>query len=135
VPGRGNQTEMPRAALPRSSDSAPAIIMLIALGISTLFVAVQIGFALTFAPLMISLFTQKGLELPLMLSWAQALGPIGIFLVLAVLDALIFVLCAWASRRYWVGLLFMPPAIYLATTFVLFIGLVGGSAAVGLVAS
>jgi hypothetical protein len=124
---------MPRAALPRSGDSALAIIMLIALGISTLFVAVQIGFALTFAPLMLSLYEQKGIELPLMLAWAQALGPVGIFVVLSVLDALIFALCAWASRRYWVGLLFVPPAIYLAITFVLFIGLVGGSSAASLV--
>ncbi len=133
MPGRGNQTEMPRAALPRSGDNASAIIMLIALGVSTLFVAVQITFALTFAPLMLSLYAEKGLVPPLMLALAQTLGPLGIFAVLSVLDVLIFALCVWASRRYWVGLLFMPPAIYLATTFVLFIGLVGGSAAASLV--
>jgi hypothetical protein len=124
---------MPRAALPRSGDSAPAIIMLIALGIASVFVAVQIGFALTFAPLMLSLFERGGLELPFMLVWAQALGPVGIFLVLSVIDVLVFAVCAWVSRRYWVGLLFLPAAIYLAITFALFIGLLGGSAAAGLV--
>jgi hypothetical protein len=124
---------MPRAALPRSGESASAIIMMIALGVSALFVAVQIVFALTFAPLMISLFEQKGLELPLMLSWAQVLGPIGIFLVIAVLDGLIFALCVWASKRFWIGLLFMPPAFYLGMTFVLFIGFTGGPAAAALV--
>lgn len=107
--------------------------MLIALGVASVFVAIQIGFALTFAPLMISLFEREGLELPFVQMWAQSLGPMGIFLVLSVIDVLVFGLCAWVSRRYWVGLLFLPAAIYLAITFALFIGLLGGSAAAGLV--
>ena len=133
MPGRGNQTEMPRAALPRSGDSAPAIIMLVALGLSTVFIAIQIGVALTFAPLMLSLFAEKGLELPFMLVWAKTLGPVGIFAVLSVIDLLVFAGCVWSSRRSWIGILFFPPVIYVGSTFLLFIGLVGGSAAVGLV--
>jgi hypothetical protein len=124
---------MPRAALPRSGDSGPAIVMLIAFGVASLFVAVQIGFALTFSPLMLSLFVRAGLDLPFTLVWAQALGPLGIFAVLGILDAIIFALCVWASRRFWVGLLFLPPALYVVITFALFIGLMGGSAAAGLV--
>lgn len=107
--------------------------MLIAFGVASLFVAVQIGFALTFSPLMLSLFVRAGLDLPFTLVWAQALGPLGIFAVLGILDAIIFALCVWASRRFWVGLLFLPPALYVVITFALFIGLMGGSAAAGLV--
>jgi hypothetical protein len=107
--------------------------MLIALGVASVFVAVQIGFALTFATLMLSLYERAGIALPFMLAWANVLGPVGIFLVLSVIDVVVFALCAWVSRRYWVGLLFLPAAIYLAITFALFIGLLGGSAAVGLV--
>ncbi len=131
--GRGSQTQMPRAALPRSGDSGDAIIMLIAFGVASLFVAVQIGFAIAFTPVMLALFSNAGLPLPPLLAAAQGIGPLGIFFVLAVLDAVVFGVCAWAARRYWVGLLFLPPAIYLATTFALFIGLLGGSAAAALI--
>ena len=130
--GRGSQTKMPRAALPRSGDSGDAIIMLVAFGVSSLFVAVQIGFAIAFTPVMLALFDRAGLPLPTLLAIAEGVGPLGIFFVLAVFDAVVFAVCVWAARRYWVGLLFLPPAIYLATTFALFIGLVGGPAAAAL---
>jgi len=94
---------MPRAALPRSGESGDAIIMLVAFGVASLFVAVQIGFAIVFTPVMIAVFNSAGTTLTPALEVAQSLG-------------------------YWIGLLFLPPAIYLATTFLLFIGLVGGSA-------
>jgi len=131
--GRGEQTKMPRAALPRSGESGETIIMLAAIGVASLFVAVQIGFVVTFAPVMFGLFDQAGLELPSVLSLVQSLGPLGVIAILGVADAAIFVLCAMAARRYWVGLLFVPPAIYLATTFALFMGFLGGSAAATLV--
>jgi hypothetical protein len=124
---------MPRAALPRSGDSGDAIIMFIALAVSFLFVALQIGFALSFSPLMLGLFTRAGVDPPILLLWARTLGPVGILAVLSAFDMTVFALCVLASRRYWVGLLFLPPAIYVASTFALFIGLLGGSAAAALV--
>ncbi len=123
---------MPRAALPRSGDSGDTIIMLAAFGVSSLFVAVQIAFAIAFAPIMIGLYEQAGLELPSLLAFAQALGPLGIIVVLGVLDAAVFALCALGARKYWIGLLFVPPAIYVATTFILFLAFLSGSAAVTL---
>jgi len=131
--GRGEQTKMPRAALPRSGESGEAIIMLAAVGVASLFVAVQIGFVVTFTPVMLGLFEQAGLQLPSVLSLVQSLGPLGVIAVLGIADVVIFALCAMAARRYWVGLLFVPPAIYLATTFALFMGFLGGSAAAALV--
>lgn len=131
--GRGLQTQMPRAALPRSGESGDAIIMLVAFGTAALFVVVQIGFAIFFTPIMVALYARAGVAMPAFLDTAATLGPIGIFFALAVLDALVFALCVWLARRYWVGLLFAPPAVYLATTFGLFIGLVGAPAAEALV--
>jgi len=132
VEGRGSQTKMPRAALPRSGQSGDAIVMLVSVGVASLFAAVQIAFAVSFTPLMLALYERAGQPLPGMLSLAQALGPFGIVFSLLVLDAVIFVLCVWAARRWWVGLLFAPPAIYVATTFGLFIGMLGGTAAAAL---
>ncbi len=129
MPTTANQTTPPRAGMPRSGERSEAVVFWIAFGVSSLFVAVQIGFAITFVPVMLGLFQGAGLELPPMLALAQSLGPIGIFVALGVFDAIVYALCAWAARKYWVGLLFLPPAIYLASTFGLFIGLVGGSAA------
>ena len=51
---------------------------------------------------------------------------------LGVLDAAVFALCALGARKYWIGLLFVPPAIYVATTFILFLAFLSGSAAVTL---
>jgi len=133
VEGRGEQTKMPRAALPRSGQSGEAIIMLAAFGVSSLFVAVQIGFVVTVAPIVIGLYERAGLELPSWLAFAESLGPLGIIVVLGVLDALVFGVCVLAARKYWVGLLFVPPAIYLATTLALFTAFLGGSAAATLV--
>lgn len=132
--GRGVQTKMPRSALPRSGESGDAIVMLVAFGVSALFVAVQIGFTITFVPLMLALYERANVALPGLLALAQALGPVGIFFSLAIFDIAVFMLCTWAARRWWIGLLFAPPAFYLATTFGLFIGLVGGSAAAALAA-
>lgn len=132
MPGRGTQTQMPRAALPRTGENADAYILWTAFGIASLFVAIQMGFATTFTPVMLGWFTKAGLELPALLALAKTLGPFGIVAVLSAIDLTVFVACAWAARRYWVGLLFVPPAIYLAITLLLFIGLLGGSAAVGL---
>lgn len=133
VEGRGVQTKMPRAALPRSGESGDAIIMLVALGVSFLFVVVQIGFTVTAVPILLDLHERAGLGLPSMLSLAQALGPFGILATLSIFDIAVFTLCALLARRYWIGLLFVPPAIYLATIFALFIGFLGGSAATALV--
>jgi hypothetical protein len=124
---------MPRAALPRSGDSGEAIIMLAAVGLASLFVVVQIASAIAFAPIMIGLYEQAGLELPSLLALAQTLGPLGVVVVLGALDAVVFLICVLAARKYWVGLLFAPPAIYMATTFALFLAFLGGSAATALV--
>lgn len=131
--GRGEQTKMPRAALPRSGASGDTIIMLVALGVSFLFVVVQVGFAITFTPLMLDLHRRAALELPALLAVADSLGPLGIIFALSVFDIAVFAICAFLARRHWVGLLFVPPAIYLATTFALFIGFLGGTAAAALV--
>jgi hypothetical protein len=82
---------------------------------------------------MLGLFTRAGVDPPILLLWARTLGPVGILAVLSAFDMTVFALCVLASRRYWVGLLFLPPAIYVASTFALFIGLLGGSAAAALV--
>lgn len=132
--GRGVQTKMPRAALPRSGESGDAIIMLVATGVGMLFAAVQIAFAMTLTPLMIALYERAQIPLPRLLSVADSLGVVWLFVVLAVLDTAVFFLCVWLAKRYWIGLLFAPPMIYVATTFGLFIGLVGGSAAAALAA-
>jgi len=124
---------MPRAALPRSGESGDTIIMLVAFGVSSLFVAVQVAVAIAFAPIMIGLYEQAGLDLPSMLAAAQTLGPLGIIVVLGAFDAFVFVMCALGARKYWIGLLFLPPAVYLATTFLLFLAFLSGAAGATLV--
>ena len=132
MPGRGTQTQMPRAALPRTGENADAYIFWTAFGIASLFVAVQMGFATTFTPFMLGLFARAGTALTPLLSFAKTVGPLGIVVALSAIDLAIFFACVWAAKRSWIGLLFVPGAVYLAITLALFIIMVSGAASVGL---
>ncbi len=120
---------MPRAALPKR-DRTEDIVFWIAFGVSTLFVIAQVAFAIAFVPVMLYAYETAGLELPWLLSAADVLGPFGIVAVLSIADALIFALFAMAARRYWEGLLFIPPLLYLLGAFALFVSGLAGAAVI-----
>ena len=60
----------------------------------------------------------SGQALPAGLRLAHAIGPFGLFALFSIGDALVFALFAWFAKRYWIGLLFVPPILYLAGGFV-----------------
>jgi len=108
---------MPRPALPDGTPSNFAVVFWLAFGISTLLVAGQIAFIMTLTPIVVRLAERASATLPPLLAAGAALGPFGLFIVFAVGDALIFAAFAWLARRYWIGLLFVPPILYLAGAF------------------
>ena len=114
---RGQQTDAPRTGLPRRAPSRFDVVFWIAFGVSTLLVVGQVAFILSFTPVVIHLAQASGATVPAALAVAKALGPLGLFLLFTLGDALIFALFAWFGRRYWVGLLFVPPILYLAGGF------------------
>lgn len=120
---------MPRPALLRRGATVDPVFW-IAFAVSTLFVAAQIAFTVAFVPVMLFAYREAGLELPWLLGVADALGPLGIIFTLAILDALVFAVFAWASKRYWLGLLFIPPLLYLLAAFVLFASGFSGTEAI-----
>jgi hypothetical protein len=77
----------------------------------------QIAFILTFTPVVLAIAAESSTALPAGLQLASDLGALGLFAVLAIGDALVFALFVWFARRYWVGLLFVPPILYLAGAF------------------
>ncbi|MDZ4168310.1 MAG: hypothetical protein U1E26_01455 [Coriobacteriia bacterium] len=111
---------MPRAGLLRASATHDPVFW-IALAISMLCAAVQIAFAVVFVPVMLFAYGEAGTELPQLFAMADTLGPAGIIVLLGVIDALIFAVFVGASRRYWLGLLFVPPLLYMLGAFVLLI--------------
>ncbi len=117
VEERGQQTEAPRTGLPRRTPSRFAVIFWIAFVVSMLLVVGQIAFVLSFTPVALRLVEAAGSALPMGLRLARDLGPFGLLLVFSVGDAAVFSLFAWFARRYWVGLLFVPPILYLAGAF------------------
>jgi len=117
VEERGLQTEAPRVGLPRTTPSSFGVVFWIAFAVSTLLVAGQIGFVLSFTPVAVRVAATTGTALPPGLQLASDLWPFGLFAVLAVGDALVFALFAWFARRYWIGLLFVPSILYLAGAF------------------
>lgn len=120
---------MPRGTLLRKGISVDPVFW-IAFAISTLFVVAQIAFAVAFVPVMLYVYETAGLDVPWLLSVADTLGVIGIPLVLGVVNALVFAVFVWAARRWWLGLLFVPPLFYLLGAFVLFASGVSGAAVV-----
>jgi len=114
---RGQQSQAPRSGLPRNTPSRFDVVFWIAFGVSTLMVVGQVTFILSFTPIVLHLAASSGITLPAALAFASAIGPVGLFLLFAVGDALMFALFAWFGRRYWVGLLFVPPLLYLAGAF------------------
>lgn len=124
-----NRLGMPRGTLLRSGrDNDP--VVWIAFGVSTLFVIAQIAFAVAYVPVMLFAYETAGLELPWLLAAADALGVVGIPLFLAVVDAIVFAVFVLAARRYWMGLVFVPPLLYLLAAFVLFASGISGAAVV-----
>lgn len=113
----GRQARMPRYALPSQTPSVYAVVFWVAFGVSTLLVAGQIAFILSITPAVVHAAEKAAVELPVLLSLAQFMGPIGLFLTFAIGDALVFAGFAYLARRYWIGLLFVPPILYLAGAF------------------
>lgn len=124
-----NRLGMPRGTLLRSGrDNDP--VFWIAFGVSTLFVIAQIAFAVAYVPVMLFAYETAGLELPWLLAAADALGVVGIPLFLGIVDAIVFAVFVLAARRYWMGLVFVPPLLYLLAAFVLFASGISGAAVV-----
>jgi hypothetical protein len=116
VEDRGQQTAAPRIGLPRKTPSRFAVVFWIAFAVSTLLVIGQIAFILSFTPVALRLAEQSG-QVPDVLAIARALGPVGLFALFAIGDAVVFAAAAWLAKRYWVGLLFVPCILYLAGAF------------------
>ena len=114
---RGQQTDAPRIGLPRKTPSRFDVVFWIAFGVSTLLVIGQVAFILSFTPVVLGLAHRSGTVVPHALSIAGSLGPIGLFLLISIGDALVFAVFTWFARRYWIGLLFVPPILYLAGGF------------------
>lgn len=114
---RGQQTEAPRVGLPRTLPTRFDVVFWIAFAVSTLLVVGQIGFILTFTPVVVRMAETAGRTLPPALQFASDLWPLGLFALFAIGDALVFALFAWFARRYWIGLLFVPSILYLAGAF------------------
>lgn len=124
-----NRLGMPRGTLLRSGrDTDP--VFWIAFGVSTLFVIAQIAFAVAYVPVMLFAYETAELELPWLLAAADALGVVGIPFFLGILDAMVFAVFVLAARRYWMGLVFVPPLLYLLGAFVLFASGISGAAVV-----
>lgn len=105
-------TGMPRSALPRDPDGAEGVIWGLAIGIAALFAVGQIATVLAMAPGAVA-FYRGAATAPGMVSVASTLGWPGILLGLVLLDTAILGLCLWLARRYWVGIAFLPPVLYL----------------------
>ena len=117
MPDSANQARMPRLALPTATPSSFAVVFWVAFGVSTVLVIGQIAFIMSLTPAVLRIAEQSSAGLPPLLAAASSLGPIGIFLFFAIGDALLFLVFALFAHRYWIGLLFVPPLLYLAGAF------------------
>jgi len=117
VEDRGQQTEPPRVGLPRATPTRFDVVFWIAFAVSTVLVVGQVSFILSFTPIVLRMAHESGAVLPAGLRFAQTAGPVALFALFSISDALVFALFAWFAKRYWIGLLFVPSILYLAGGF------------------
>lgn len=117
MPDTHKQSQMPRAALPSGTPSSFAVVFWVAFGVSTILVVGQIAFIMSLTPVVLGIAERTGTALPPLLSLASSMGALGLFLFFAIGDALLFLVFALLARRYWIGLLFVPPILYLSGAF------------------
>lgn len=122
-------TGMPRGPHVRT-ERTEAVVFWIAFGISALFGIAQVAFAVAFVPVMLYAYETAGMSMPGLLSFADALGPFGIVAVFSVLDIGTFAVFVGAARKYWQGLLFIPPLMYLLFTLAMLASGVSGAAVI-----
>lgn len=111
---------MPRSSLMQSYQDADAMTVFIAQGIALFFTLSELAFTLAFVPAILRVYENQGIELPAVLQFASFLDWWGLSIVVLSLNALIFWLCAWAAQKYWVGIVYVPPVIYLGLSSGLF---------------
>lgn len=121
------RTGIPRAGLPRD-DRTVGIVFWIGFGVSALFIAAQLVFVIGYVPVMLYAYDDAGLKIPALLALGGALGPLWTPVVLGAFDVALFAAFAQAARRYWIGLLFIPPLLYLLMAFVVFASGISGAA-------
>ena len=104
---------MPRSSLPSDVPSAFASVFGIAFGVCSVLALMQIGMIATLAHHVLSQVSQgTGTVSASSLFWASLLGgPLG-WLLFGLADAIVFAVCAGLAKRYWLGLLFIPPVLF-----------------------
>lgn len=118
---RGRQNEAPRAGLPARAANAEGVILWTALVVAGVFAMGQIFSVITVAPVMFNIFRDSSAALPPLLKLAGTLGPLGIIVSLGILDIALFAGFAALARKYWIGMLFVPPMLYMGMAAVLFV--------------
>lgn len=122
---RGRQTDMPRASLPRDHRRAESVIWGLAIALAIVFALGQVLTVLAAAPAVVAFHAEAG-DTPAFVSWAARIGPVGLGAVLGIIDAVVLAGCLWLARRYWIGIAFLPPVLYLGIGSVVLWLLVSG---------
>ena len=110
---RGSQTQAPRAALPQDPGPTSILVWIAAAVLAAIFALGQIATVLAAAPAAIAYYAGAGAELTGFVAFVDSIGPVLFGMLLVVVDAVIFALCAWLGRKTWIGFAFLPPVLYL----------------------
>lgn len=113
VEGRGNQTEAPRAVMPKFGTS-DSVIWGVAIAIAALFAAGQIFTVLAAAPASVAFHREVG-QIPWFVGAIERIGWLGIIAGLGAFDAAVLAGFIWLARRHWIGFAFIPPIMYLGS--------------------
>lgn len=107
---------MPRSSLMNATQDSDQMTILVAQAVALVFTLGNIISGVTYIPIILRAYAARGIELPWILVATQHLNWWGIITVILVVNAVIFFACAWAARRWWIGMAFLAPIIYLFTS-------------------
>lgn len=119
-----NSMGMPRSNLMQTMEDASAMTVFVAQAVAAVITLGQIIMLAVFIPVLLSAYVERGIELTgiaLTLDWLQWYGMLAVIIVG---NGVIFWGCERLARRYWIGIAFVPPMIYIFGTLALFMGAV-----------
>lgn len=104
---------MPRSSLMNATQDSGQMTILVAQAVALAFTLGNIVSGVTYIPIILRAYAARGIQLPWILVVTQYLNWWGIVAIILIVNAIIFFACAWAARRWWIGMAFLAPIIYL----------------------
>lgn len=115
---------MPRSNLMHTMEDASAMTVFVAQSVAGIITVGQIVMFAVFVPMLLNAYIDGGVGLTGIVAAFDWLRWYGLLALVIAGNGLVFWACERLARRYWIGIAFVPPIIYVFGTLIIFMGAV-----------